>query len=361
MDSTEIHYIDYDPEEIWENMIAAYVDAGGDILYPGDEKEILLRSAQAIIVQLLSGVDNALRMSTLRYAVGEYLDLIGEMRGVTRKPAEPVRFDVDIYENQTGRTTILLSGTKFTYDGTITYHTLSDVVLKGQGESVMVTVESDYKGEQKVPTTFDTLELVEPSPEVSTVYVVTFPVGGLSEENDDAYRERIRTYGFSSVTAGPSQQYENIAKSVDNSIVDAKALNGGAGIVNVYLVLNGGAIGFIAPAVTDALNADTIRPLTDTVNVLEGEQLAYNFTIQYTKSGAAVEEKILQAKEDYIEWQNDHFGRPFNPDRLIAAIYQAGVTRAFISAGRFNDGDAVYTEIEEYQYCRGTITLEAVE
>lgn len=76
----EIHYLAYDPEEIWKEMIVAYVEAGGDILYPGDEKEMLLRGVQAIVTQVFAGVDVALRMDTLRYAAGEYLDIYGEKR-----------------------------------------------------------------------------------------------------------------------------------------------------------------------------------------------------------------------------------------------------------------------------------------
>ena len=73
MDSTELHYVTYDPDAIWKEMMLAYITAGGDVLYPGDEKEMLLRSVQADIVQVFAGVDNALRMQTLRYAVGDYL------------------------------------------------------------------------------------------------------------------------------------------------------------------------------------------------------------------------------------------------------------------------------------------------
>ena len=40
MDNTEIHYLTYDPEEIFQEMNLAYIQAGGDILYPGDEKEM---------------------------------------------------------------------------------------------------------------------------------------------------------------------------------------------------------------------------------------------------------------------------------------------------------------------------------
>ena len=54
MDNTEIHYLTYDPDEIWNEMITAYVEAGGDVLYPGDEKEMLLRGVQAMITQVFA-------------------------------------------------------------------------------------------------------------------------------------------------------------------------------------------------------------------------------------------------------------------------------------------------------------------
>lgn len=182
MDSTEIHYIDYDPDEIWGDMIAAYVEAGGDILYPGDEKEMLLRSVQAVIVQILSGVDNALRMQTLRYAEGEYLDLIGEMHGVSRKAAEPARFAVTIVENETGRTTVLQAGTQLTHDGTIIYRTMNDVLMNGTGSSVDVVVESEFYGKQAVLSTFEQLELVDPNSEVNSIYVSDFPMEDLTKK-----------------------------------------------------------------------------------------------------------------------------------------------------------------------------------
>ena len=70
MDNSELHYMQCDPEKLWDKMIEAYVDAGGDILYPGDEKEMLLRSVQADIIQVVMAVDNALRMMTLRNIPG---------------------------------------------------------------------------------------------------------------------------------------------------------------------------------------------------------------------------------------------------------------------------------------------------
>ena len=78
MDDTQVYYISYDPQTIWDNMMMAYMAAGGDVLYPGDEKEILLRAVQQMIVQNFASIDNALRMATRRYAVRDYLDIYGE-------------------------------------------------------------------------------------------------------------------------------------------------------------------------------------------------------------------------------------------------------------------------------------------
>ena len=48
MEDNEIHYLTYDPDAIWDAMIDAYLDAGGDVLYPGDEKEMLMRGVQSM-------------------------------------------------------------------------------------------------------------------------------------------------------------------------------------------------------------------------------------------------------------------------------------------------------------------------
>lgn len=91
MDNTELHFLTFDPEEMYRDMMEIYMASGGEALYPGDEKEILLRGVQQIMVTGFAAVDNALRMSTLRYAAGNYLDLLGENRGCERLQAEKRR------------------------------------------------------------------------------------------------------------------------------------------------------------------------------------------------------------------------------------------------------------------------------
>ena len=60
----ELHYVTYDPEEMWQAMVTAYIGAGGDLLYPGDEKEMLLRGVQAALVEGFSRQAYSKRMNS---------------------------------------------------------------------------------------------------------------------------------------------------------------------------------------------------------------------------------------------------------------------------------------------------------
>ena len=362
MDNTELHYLTYDPDAIWNQMIANYVDAGGDMLYPGDEKEMLLRSVQADIVQIFAGVDNALRMATLRYAVGSYLDVLGELRGCYRIEASPATATVTITTNPTGKTGVLEAGTAMTCDGQIFYTLADDFILTGYQQTATVEIVCGIEGTAGNGLTAGTeMSLAVTSDGVNSIVVAADASGGNEEEDDDTYRERIREYGIASISTGPAQQYEAAAKAVSSQIVDAKALNLSAGNVGIYLILStqAGAAAVLA-AVEAALSADDVRPLTDSVHVYQATDIEYALNVQYVcDNSSSTTAAIGQAVSDYQDWQDNTIGRAFNPDRLMAALYQAGCTRVTWHEGSvFGEGGSIeYTEIGESERCKGTITL----
>ena len=185
MDSTELHYLTYDPEEIWVEMQKAYVAAGGDILYSGDEKDMLLRSVQAIVVQAFAGVDNALRMATLRYAVKSYLDLIGELRGCYRIEAAPATMTVAITTATTGSATTLPAGTAMTADGEVFFLLDEDLELSGYAETLTAAVTCEQAGTKGNALTAGTaLVLAVPNPAVAGIVAATDASGGNEEEQD---------------------------------------------------------------------------------------------------------------------------------------------------------------------------------
>lgn len=364
MDNTELHYVAYDPTEIWNEMITNYVMAGGDILYPGDEKEMLLRSVMADIVQVFAGVDNALRMQTLRYAVGEYLDILGEQRSCPRIAAAPAQATVTITTNATGETDVLEAGTAMTADGEIFYLLMEDLTLTGYSQTVTVPVVCDRAGSVGNGLLSGTeMGLAITNAGVSSIVVATDAAGGNNKEDDETYRERIRQYGLASITTGPERQYEAAAKSVSSEILDANAINLSAGNVGVYLILasDTGAEAIIQN-VLNALSAENVRPLTDEVSVYRATDIPYTLNVKYAaENSSAVSEAISKAVSSYQEWQDNAIGRAFNPDRLMAAIYQAGATRVIWGEGsNFNEGDVEYTEITNTQRCKGTITLSEI-
>ena len=365
MDNTELHYVTYDPEAIWDEMELTYIEAGGDILYPGDEKEMLLRSVLATIVQAFAGVDNALRMQTLRYAVGDYLDVIGELRGCSRIAASAATATVSITVNATGESSVLEAGTSMTADGEVFYRLEEDLTLSGYAETLGATVVADREGSVGNGLYAGTeLDLVTPNDAISNIVVTADASGGNEEEEDDAYRERIRQYNLMAVTTGPQRQYEAAAKEVSSEIIDARALSPSAGVVNVYLILaeDAGSAAIIQ-SVTNALNAEEVRPLTDHVAVYEATDVPYVLNVQYASDGSSsVAAAIAEAVNDYQEWQDSEIGLAFNPDKLMAAIYQAGATRVVWGEGSSfdTDGPVQYTEIAATERCKGTITLSVI-
>lgn len=364
MDS-ETHYLTYDPEKIFDEMQFAFINAGGDVLYPGDEKEMLLRAVQAIFVQGFAGVDHALRMATLRYAVGDYLDLYGEKRGCYRIDAAAATAEVEIKFAESAQAKTIPAGTAVTADGERLYLLTEDVEQTGFASSVQTTViaaETGSGGNGLLAG--QEMQFLVAQSAVTKIICTKDASGGGAREDDDTYRERIRTFGLANITTGPQLQYEAAAKAVSSEILDARAVNGGAGRVNVALLLAGdtGSSAIIA-AVAAALNGVSTRPLTDEVTVRLATGIPYTLKVRYkTETGQNVSAAIAEAVAAYQKWQDKVIGRAFNPDRLMASIYQAGATRVLWGMGsEFNGGTVEYTEIAETAHCKGTITIEVME
>lgn len=364
VDNTEIHYLAYDPEEIWTEMAMTYIDAGGDVLYPGDEKEMLLRGVQAMITQVFAAVDAALRMDTLRYAVGEYLDIYGEKRNCIRIQASAATGEVKINFRASGISRTIAAGTALTADGEQMYLLTEDVHQSGYEQEIEATVVCrDTGGAGNGLLEGMQMQFMVPNPAVVSVFVTKSASGGQDEEDDDTYRERIRTYGLINTTTGPEHQYESVAQNVTSEIIDAKALNMGAGIVGVYLILaSETGEQAILQSVSAALNAQDVRPLTDTVQVQKAKEKPYTLKVQYAQqTGTNIAAALSDAVEEYQKWQDNVIGQPFNPDKLMAMLYQAGAIRVVWGEGSNFDGGAVtYTTIAEDTRCKGTITLAVI-
>ena len=364
MDSTELHYVNYDPEELWNRIHQTYLSEGGDILYPGNEKEILLRAVQAVCVAILGRVDNALRQATRKYAQDEFLDLYGEERGCPRIEATAATATVEITFRATGTAQTIEAGTELTADGIMLYHLTEDIEASGAAETIETTIECSEAGAAGNALANGTqMQFMQGNGAVLSVYATSNATGGQDREDEEAYRERIGTHGLTTNTTGPSGAYEAAAEAVSTLVLDAKALNDGDDEVGIYLVLEDGADSeTILAEVEAALSPTTVRPLNDHVEAHLADEVEYILRPKvYYPSSANLDGTIDEAVEEYQDWQDHTIGRAFNPDKLTATLYQLGATRVQYAPGDGIDGGgAVYTEIAAREHCVGTITPELV-
>lgn len=360
VDSTEIHYISYDPDTIWLRMMDAYMQAGGDVLYAGDEKEMLLRSVQQMIIQGYAEVDNALRMATRRYAVRDYLDLYGESHFCPRIQSVAATALVEITFSAGSEATIP-SGTTLTEDGVIIYQLTEDVAASAEAQTVQAAIQCQTTGSAGNGLLSGAqMQFLSQQDRVVQVVCVQSATGGTDQEQDEPYRERIGNQNPS--TTGPSGRYEAEAMAVSSEILDAKAVNLGAGAVGVYLIFGEGANKeALIAAVGDALSPADVRPLNDLVTVDEADEVAYAITVTvYVSQYATLTQPVSDTVAAYRTWQENTVGRAFNPDMLTAMLYQSGVTRVEYAEGSGMEGSMAYQEIGEDEHCVGTVTATTV-
>lgn len=361
MDNTELHYLSYDPDTLWTTMTTAWIAAGGSVLYAGDEKEMLLRGVQEILFMAFAGMDAALRMATLRYAAGDYLDMIGERRGCARLEAKAAEAEVYLTLSASDSAGVIPAGALLTADGGVTWALKNDLSYTGMVMNVTVGIVCTETGSAGNSLAEDTyLQFVEGYPNVYQAQVVSAGHGGRAREDDESYRERIRLLGLASVTTGPKEQYEAAARTASSFVADASAVRTGDGEVTVYIIASESLADTIA-AVEEALNSDTARPLTDSVIVAEAEEKQYILNaVCQTPEGSNLSSAISEAVTEYREWQDGHIGRPFNPEMLTSLLYRAGCTRVQYGTGsEFDGGEAVYTPVDENVAIAGVVNVSA--
>lgn len=119
------------------------------------------------------------------------------------------------------------------------------------------------------------------------------------------------------------------------SQIDVSLTFDGAGHVDIYVLMADGTIATteIKNAVLAACNESKVRPLADYVSVKDPGIVSYDIDFTYyvptdtTLSGAAIQEAVNAAVEQYVAWQSGKLGRDINPDKLRDLLFHTGVKR----------------------------------
>ena len=172
---------------------------------------------------------------------------------------------------------------------------------------------------------------------------VTKTEGGTDQEGDAQYYERMRESMESFSTAGPVNGYVYHTKSVNTAVLDVSATSPVPGMVDVRVLMQGGEqpTEAVLQEISNALNADNVRPLTDMVTVLAPEEDLFDIDLTfYIERNSQASSRIIEADtraavEEYIRWQTGKMGRDINPSYLIRLIMAAGVKRVEVRKPTF--------------------------
>lgn len=153
-------------------------------------------------------------------------------------------------------------------------------------------------------------------------------------ETDDTLRARVQLAPEAFTSAGPVKGYDFHARSASGQVKDVFVDSPAPGVVRVVVQSNAAGGGVpsagILTAVNDALNAETVRPLCDTVMVVGVSVL--NFTVEASievlpgPDPAVVLASAQAALTAYLADTN-MIGRAVRLSGIYAALHQPGVSQ----------------------------------
>ena len=343
----DIEFVETDTETIENSLIALWEQMYEKMtgkkkkVYPASPERLYIAYTAAIIVQQRIIINETAKKNVPRYANGKYLDSLGELfKDTFRLPEARATaiFRFHISEPQP-QSVIVPQGTRINFDGEIVFATTEELEIKAGeeygdilGECLTPGIVGNNIAAGQIKEIMDTYDFYW------KVENITRTAGGADKESDQSYYERLRESmeGFS--TAGPVGGYIYHVKSVSTAIADVTATSPEPGLVDIRVLLNGGEMPTEATMqeIQDALNASTVRPLTDRVIVSKPEEVPFSVDVtiylpRYSQtSSTIIERDARSAVAAYIKWQTEKMGRDINPSRLHNFLMEAGLKRAEI-------------------------------
>ncbi len=346
----------YTMEQLADEMLSWFKEkrkelTGEDIvLGKADDRRIMLLAGAYFIYQGYMYMDDAGKMGLLKYSRGDYLENLGALKHIYRKPATPstttLRFEIIAPRT----TTINIPrGTRVTAGDGVYFATTKYEEIKIGNTFVDIPAVCTTTGAGTnnydigdISTIVDLIAFVDRAKNI------TKPENGADIETDESLRQRIYIAPASYSTAGSIDSYEYFARQYSADITNVRIISPSPGVVEIRYLLRGGVIpeAESIKGLKEYLSNSDIRPLTDKVEVIAPAQVKYTLNLTYYINSSdqsranTIQGKVTEAINEYIKWQRSEIGRDINPDVLKQKIIEAGAKRADIISPIFTVVDS---------------------
>lgn len=341
-----------DPNEILADMIAEFEAASGRTLQPAQVERLLINLYAYRESLVRNAIQFAAEQNLLAFASFPMIDYLGQLLSVSRLPSQPAVTTLQF--TLTGALTVpftIAAGTLIgTNDGHFAFATSASVTLAPGVTTASVSASATAPGAAAngyLPGQVNVQ--LSPSALVASATNTTTSAGGSAPETDDHLRTRIQAAPNQFSVAGPVGACRFFAIGADPSIIDAQIVSPAPGVVNAYVLTGpvsvqpaaapnsaGVASGSLLAKVAAALNADNVRPLTDTVNALAVTEIDYQITATVTlyadADPTATSTAASAAAQELALELAAKIQRDIVPSQIIAALSVAGVYGVTLSA-----------------------------
>jgi len=341
-----------DPNLILADMVAAFQTAAGRTLLPAQVERLLINLYAYRESLMRNAIQYAGQQNLLAFASFPMLDYLGQLLSVTRLPAQAASATLQFtLANVLSVSYTISAGTPVgTSDGQFVFATNADLELPAGATAGTVVASATSPGEAADGYLAGQINVqLNPSVLIAGVVNTTVSAGGSSPETDEHLRTRIQAAPNQFSVAGPEGSYRYFSLSADPTVVDAQIVSPAPGQVNVYVLTgpivaqpgaspntSGIASGALIAKVAAELNADNVRPLTDTVNVLAATEVDYQIagtiTLYADADPASAMAAVNVAAQDYAIALASRIQRDIVPSQIIEALSIPGVYEVSLTA-----------------------------
>lgn len=351
-DLPDISFIEYKTvDDVKASMVADYeaymTEATGKTytLPRVSRDRFKLYAAAAQIYQAMKYVDIKGKMDTVKYSVGDFLDLLGAFRcGATRNQAAAavttIRFTLSAAR---ASVTAIPQGTRIAA-GQLFFETSVYTEIPAGDLTADIPATCMTAGETGNGLASGELKtLVDPVPYVQSVENTSTSSGGADRESDESFAARIFIAPGKYSTAGSRNGYEYHVQDYSSAIGGVHVSSDqAAGTVDIVFVMADGSLpsAEMISAMSQHMSAETLRPMNDLVTVRAPAEVKYTVSLTYyinqsdNNRAVAIQQAVSAAVDSYIAWQRK-IGRDINPSKLLALVMGAGAKRAQITAPIF--------------------------
>lgn len=340
-----------DPNMILADMISEFEQAAGRTLYPAQVERLLINLYAYRESLVRNAIQYAAQQNLLAFASFPMIDYLGALVGVARLGAQPAltTLEFTLVNALTVSYTIPAGTLVGTYDGGFSFATSGALVIAPGAITGSVAAIATVAGAGANGYLAGQVNVqLDPAVPIASVTNTAVTSGGASPETDDHLRQRIQAAPNEFSVAGPVGAYRFFALSTDSSIVDAQVTSPVPGTVNVYILTGpigvqpastpnnvGIAGGALLAKVATALNAEDVRPLTDTVNVLPvtevDYQIAGTITLYSDADPSATTAAASAAATQFAIDLAAKIQRDIVPSQIVAALSVPGVYEVMLT------------------------------